>query len=271
MKVRWTFHGSAMVADYDATLAPLVTHFGVRVLHDNVIEDEGIGRRGGMTWIGDGSLEIGEPAGERSPLHEFLRRFGGGMHSVALQVDDAARAREHFAAVGVRVVDEPLPGVLFTHPSDTAGILLEWSAIPQDDDPRWGAPLPPAPASTVDVTHIAFLTAAVRDPVGDAARLAEVLATDVTFTGDAGGGLSAGVSLADGTLALLDLDGAGTDRPRAHGIGLRVPDLDEALAALDARGCPMTRVGARLALAGPPVLPVPIYVTDALLPGDPRS
>jgi catechol 2,3-dioxygenase-like lactoylglutathione lyase family enzyme len=272
VRVRWTFHATAMVSDYEAALAPFVDVFGARVLHDNVVEDEGIGRRGGMTWIGDGAFEIGEPAGDRSPVRDFLDRFGGGMHSVGLQIDDAESAKEHFARMAVRVASEPYAGLLFTHPRDTAGVLLEWNAAPQVDDPRWGAPVPDPAPCIVPVEQLAFLTVAVAEPERDGARLAEVLGTDVTFEApEAPAGIAAGVSLVDCTLALMSLGAAGVDRARAHGIGLRVRDLDDAASALARARCPGERVGEHLLLVSSPALPVPVYLCDELLPGDPRG
>jgi catechol 2,3-dioxygenase-like lactoylglutathione lyase family enzyme len=270
--VRWMFHATAMVRDYDGTLAPLQRLFGFRVLHDNVVEDERIGRRGGMTWVGDGSLEIGEPAGEGSPVAAFVDRFGGGMHSVGLQIDDAEAAKAHFAALGVRVASEPYPGLLFTHPANTAGVLLEWNALPQEDDPRWGAPVPDGPAPVVAVERLAFVTAAVRDARADGRRLAEVLGTTVTFDSHtaARDGFETGVSLVDCTLALLPLDAAGVDRPRAHGLGLQVADLGAAERELATRGVRVARRSEHAWLLDPDALPVPVFLCDRLLPCDPR-
>ena len=73
MDVRWMFHATAMVRDYEAAVAPLTRLFGARVLHDTIEEDPAIGRRGGMMWLGDGSIEVGEPAGPDSPVTRFLR------------------------------------------------------------------------------------------------------------------------------------------------------------------------------------------------------
>ena len=262
MEVRWMFHATAMVRDYDAAMAPLTRLFGARVLHDNVVEDPGIGRRGGMTWLGDGSLEVGEPAGPDSPVTAFLERFGGGMHSVGLQVADAAAAKAHLDSVGVRIVNELAPGLFFTHPADTAGLLLEWNANQQADDPRWGGEVPPGGDPVVGVERLAFVGALVRDPHADAQRLAEVLGLPVTF--DAGGkphrgAIVSAVSLGDCSLALSPLEGSGAPRPRVFSLGLLVHDL----------------AAAESALAGEPeatsALPFPIVLTDGLLPGDPRA
>jgi hypothetical protein len=57
----------------------------------------GIERQGGMTWIADNSIEIGEPLGAASPVWRFLDRFGGGVYSVDVQVDDVDIALERAA------------------------------------------------------------------------------------------------------------------------------------------------------------------------------
>ena len=74
--IRWMFHATAMAASYDDVLDPLRTLFGCRVMHDNEALTPGIERRGGMTWIGDNSIEIGEPLGATPPVRRFLDRFG---------------------------------------------------------------------------------------------------------------------------------------------------------------------------------------------------
>ena len=250
--VRWMFHATAMVRSYDDAMEPLARLFGARVLHDNVVEDEGIGRRGGMTWIGDGSLEVGEPAGPGSPVTAFLERFGGGMHSVGLQVADTGAAKEHLASVGVRIVNEPFPGLFFTHPADTAGLLLEWNEHPQDDDPRWGAPVPDGRDPLIAVERLAFVGAVVDDPRAAAVRLAEIIGLGATPSGSIG----AVVSLGDCALALSRLDGSGSPRPRVWSLGLLVTDLPAAQAVLDAEP--------------PGSLPFPVVLTDRLLDGDPR-
>jgi methylmalonyl-CoA/ethylmalonyl-CoA epimerase len=260
MDVRWMFHATAMVRDYEAAVAPLTRLFGARVLHDTVEEDPAIGRRGGMMWLGDGSIEVGEPAGPDSPVTRFLERFGGGMHSIALQVADAEVAKAHLASVGVRIASEPVPGLFFTHPADTAGILMEWNANAIEDDPRWGADVPAGLDPVVGVQRLAFVGALVRDPHADAKRLADVLDLPVTFDADGAphrGAIVAAVSLRDCSLALSPVDGSGEARPRVHSLGLLVHDLGAAEAALAGEATVS--------------LPFPIVLTDGLLPGDPRG
>src|SRR5262249_59846227 len=136
VSVQWMFHATAMGPSYDAILEPLARLFGCRVLHDNEVPNPGIERRGGMTWIADNSIEIGQPLGETSVVQKFVDRFGGGMHSVAVQVDDLDAALGHAERFGVRVASRIDWGLAFTSPRDTGGLLVEWFSKRQDDDPR---------------------------------------------------------------------------------------------------------------------------------------
>ena len=105
--VRWMFHATAMGPDYDGIFEPLARLFGCRVLHRQQLP-EPVGRDGGMTWIGDNSIEIGAPYGEGSSVATFVERLGGGMHSVAVQVPDVAAtlARLGAARGGGRVAHQ---------------------------------------------------------------------------------------------------------------------------------------------------------------------
>ena len=117
-----------------------------------------------MTWIADNSIEIGEPVGDASPVWRFIERFGGGMHSVAVQVDNVDDALEHAARFGVRVADRPMPAVAFTRPGDTDGLLFEWNHGVQSDDPRSGARVGKTPASVLQPLRYGWVGAVVEDP-----------------------------------------------------------------------------------------------------------
>ncbi|HKA05293.1 MAG TPA: hypothetical protein VKD67_13230, partial [Acidimicrobiales bacterium] len=97
------WHATAMGVDYDALLGPLQQCFGAVVMHDHVSEDPAVGRRGGMVWIGDNSIEIGAPVGSHSPVRGFVEKLGGGMHSIALRIADAAETRDRLAGHGLEV------------------------------------------------------------------------------------------------------------------------------------------------------------------------
>jgi hypothetical protein len=278
------WHSTAMGADYDALLTPLRRLFGAVVMHDLTSEDPAVGRRGGMVWLGDNSVEIGAPVGERSPVRSFVERMGGGMHSLALRLPDIAAVAaldDELASAGIDVAVAIGDDVRFTHPSGTGGLLLEWSARRTDDDPRFGHSLPhDPPACVAPVARYGFVTAAVADPTATAEQLAELFGTEVVRDAPAAapGQIAAAVSLADCLLVLMALPdgpdtwpwGSAPSRPRLHGHGLVVDDLAAALDALGEVGVTAAGEleGAVLLRGGS--LAVPTFLTDRLLDGDPR-
>ena len=280
-QIEGLWHATAMGADYESLLGPLQRLFGAVVMHDHVSDDPAVGRRGGMVWLGDNSIEIGAPVGERSPVRGFVEKLGGGMHSLALRITDARATEDRLAASGVSVAARVGDDVFFTRPADTAGLLFEWSALHTDDDPRWGFALAPCPvAPVVTVRRFGFVTAAVADPVAAAVRIGALLGTEVTRrTPDAGPGeVGAVVSLGDCLLVLFALPlpedpwpfGPRPTRPRFHGQGLVVDDLGDALDALARAGVRSVAALEHAVLLDPAAVPVPTFVCDGLLPEDPR-
>ncbi len=283
-RVRWLFHSTAMVADYDLAVRNLAVLVGLTVLEYSESTEPGIGRRGGMAWAGDNAIEIGQPIGEGAAA-QFVDRFGGGMHSIALQVDNIEATMAHLQQEEVHIAARPRPEMCFSDPRDTGGVFFQWSAFELAVDPRFGAPRPdPPPAARVlaPVTHHAYVGALVDDPRAWADSFATLLGTTVTFErADAPPGHPvAGVSLGDCTLALFPLpgnDGPGLwgrryERPRTHLLALHVQDLDAATAALARAGIAAVRRDADLVVLDPAATGgVQVALTGSLLPGDPRD
>ena len=59
------------------------------------------------------AVELVEPAGEKSPLHNFIAKNGGGLHHVCYEVDQLETQLEQSRAAGCVVVKQPLPAVAF--------------------------------------------------------------------------------------------------------------------------------------------------------------
>jgi catechol 2,3-dioxygenase-like lactoylglutathione lyase family enzyme len=277
------FHATAMVRDYDATVQRLASLIGLRVLEYSEQPDPAIGRRGGMTWIGDGSLELCEPIVEGAQPDRFVQRTGGGMQGIAVWIDDFAATVSHLERHGVPMPVRLPCGFGFSSPRATCGIQFEWSGFTVDEDPRTGAPEPDFEAPPVlDVTHLAFVGAIVDDPIADARRLAELLDSSITFEDPAAapGEPVAGVWVGDCMLALYRIDGEHSrqlwgrvhDRPRISLLGVRVSDLGVADAALRSAGAVVLRRAAGTLVLDPDTTgDVEIAVVDHLLPGDPRT
>jgi catechol 2,3-dioxygenase-like lactoylglutathione lyase family enzyme len=281
-EVRWMFHSTAMVADYERAVASLRRLAGLTVLEYGESTEPGIGRRGGMAWLGDNAIEIGQPIVEGGAA-QFVARHGGGVHSVALQVRDLAATMAHLEALGVRVASRPLPEMCFSDPRDTGGVLLQWSCFALEVDPRFGARVPPPDGDRlVGADRHAFVGALVDEPVALAARLAAALGTFITFEHpDAPPGAPvAGVSLGDCTLALYalapsggaDLWGRAYGRARTHLVALRVDDLEAATRSLSEGNVTVVRANADVVVLDPSAGGgIAVALTRRLLPGDPRS
>lgn len=271
-----------MVSDYDKAVGRLGLLAGLSVLEYSESEVPEVGRRGGMTWIGDNSIELGQPIVEGGGADRFVARTGGGMHSIAVQVTDLDATIAHLDRIGVRVAARPDPHFCFTDPRATHGVFVEWADVEVPEDPRFGPP-PSAPAVTpvLDVTHHGFAGAVVDDPVATAEQFGRLLDTHMTFdhADAAPGEPRIGVSLGDCTLALYDMPGDDSvdlwgrhyDRPRTHLLGLTVADLAATVPVLAANGFGVVRRSDTMIVLDPTSTgDVQIALMEDLLPGDPR-
>ena len=83
-------------------------------------------------------IELIEPYGEDSPIHGFLAKNPrGGQHHLCFEVPDILAARDDMRAKGATVLGtgEPRIGahgvpVIFVHPKDMGGVLIELMQIP---------------------------------------------------------------------------------------------------------------------------------------------
>jgi hypothetical protein len=246
-----------------------------------------VGRRGGMTWIGDGSIEVSQPIVPGHASERFLQRFGPGMHSYAFQVSDLDATIEHLTDAGVKigVKLEAAPGqdFCFTDPRSTGGLLFEWSNFTVDEDPREGAPEPPYTVEPLlDIRTHAFVGAVVPDPIDWAETFGAVFGLVETFRHPTAALSDPVIGLAapDCVLALYRLPGdrsvelwaADHARARCHVLGLGVDDLAEAAQSLGQAGVRILwRNDLSLALDPAATGEVPLVLIEGLLPGDPRT
>ncbi|MDY4032019.1 MAG: methylmalonyl-CoA epimerase [Pyramidobacter sp.] len=83
--------------------------------------------------IRDTEVELLEPTGDDSPVAKFMEKNGGrgGLHHVAIRVENLEAALAELKEKGVRLIDEkPRRGaggamIAFLHPKSTGGVLLE--------------------------------------------------------------------------------------------------------------------------------------------------
>ena len=83
-------------------------------------------------------IELIEPYGDKSPITAFLEKNPkGGQHHVCFEVEDIIAARDEMKAKGATVLGEPRIGahgtpVIFVHPKDMGGVLVELMETPKD-------------------------------------------------------------------------------------------------------------------------------------------
>lgn len=88
--------------------------------------------------VENSQIELIEPLGDDSPVWAFLRKNpAGGQHHICFEVADILVARDAMRARGATILGngEPRMGahgvpVIFVHPKDMGGVLIELMARP---------------------------------------------------------------------------------------------------------------------------------------------
>ena len=112
-----------------------VNGLGLKNVHTEVVEDQKV--RVAMLPVGDSRIELLEPTSDDSPISKFLEKRGGGIHHVAVEVDDIRAALADMKSKETRLIDEePRAGaegclVAFVHPAASNGVLLELVELPK--------------------------------------------------------------------------------------------------------------------------------------------
>jgi methylmalonyl-CoA/ethylmalonyl-CoA epimerase len=82
-------------------------------------------------------IELLEPLGENSPITKFLEKNpAGGQHHICFEVPDIHVAKRELEGKGAKVLGEPRIGahgtlVIFIHPKDMGGVLVELMETPR--------------------------------------------------------------------------------------------------------------------------------------------
>lgn len=81
--------------------------------------------------VGGVFIELLEPTGPDSPISAFIEKKGGGLHHLALAVDDIQGAIKDLQGKNVQMLDsQPRAGahhaqIAFAHPKSFSGVLFE--------------------------------------------------------------------------------------------------------------------------------------------------
>jgi len=127
-------HVGIAVADLDEAIAYYERVFGLRCVHTEVNEAQGV--REAMLAVGpegngSGMIQLLAPLSPDSTIGKFLTKSGPGIQQMAYTVDDIEATSAHLRAEGARLLyDEPRTGtagsrINFVHPKDAGGVLVE--------------------------------------------------------------------------------------------------------------------------------------------------
>ena len=124
-------HVGIAVPDLDDAIRFYAETFGVRSVHEEVNEEQGV--REAMLQVGDGAtrIQLLAPLTPDSTIARFLDRSGPGVQQVAYTVTDIDAVSTTLRERGIRLLyDEPRRGtagsrVNFIHPKDARGVLVE--------------------------------------------------------------------------------------------------------------------------------------------------
>lgn len=122
-------HVAIAVTDLDAAIATYERLTGTPPTHRDRVDSDGV--EAAMFQVGLSRIELLGSTRADSKIANFLSKRGGGLHHVAYAVDDVQESLDHFAGLGVRLLDTcPRRGaagrlVAFLHPSAAQGVLTE--------------------------------------------------------------------------------------------------------------------------------------------------
>jgi methylmalonyl-CoA/ethylmalonyl-CoA epimerase len=124
-------HVGVAVPDLDEAIAFYRDAFGMRVVHEETNEEQGV--REAMVAVGESGscIQLLAPLNDESTIAKFLDRSGPGLQQLAYRVTDVEQVSEILRSRGLRLLyDAPRRGtsdsrINFVHPKDAGGVLVE--------------------------------------------------------------------------------------------------------------------------------------------------
>ena len=137
MKLGPLNHVGVAVPNLDTAVKRYRDIFGVVDISDPIIMKER-GLRVRFVNLPTGQVELIEPMHDKTAVSKFLEKNPeGGQHHICFEVADIHEAAADMAAKNIRVLGEPRMGahgtlVIFLHPKDMGGVLIELMETPQE-------------------------------------------------------------------------------------------------------------------------------------------
>ncbi len=101
---------------------------GYKIEHREIVESQSV--EVAFLSLGNVWLELIQPAGEKTPITNFLKRRGNALHHICLQVGEIRNDSSP-----VKLISEAVKGfgdskIAFAHPRELGGVLLEFVENP---------------------------------------------------------------------------------------------------------------------------------------------
>jgi len=134
-KVKNIHHVAIVVEDIEAALTFWVEALGLELSHLEEIDSQE--SRVAFLPVGDSEIELVQPTGDDSGVARYLKKRGGGMHHICVEVEDLQASLSYLKSKDVQLIhEEPQKredGKLFAfiHPDSTQGVLLELYELPR--------------------------------------------------------------------------------------------------------------------------------------------
>jgi methylmalonyl-CoA/ethylmalonyl-CoA epimerase len=134
-------HIAIVVPDLLAATAKYRDQLGALVSHPRDLPEHGVTVV--FVELDNSKVELMTPFGDNSPVAKFLADHpSGGMHHICFEVPDIASAARTLTEAGARILGDGKPKigahglpVLFLHPKDFDGTLIELEEVKPDLQP----------------------------------------------------------------------------------------------------------------------------------------
>jgi methylmalonyl-CoA/ethylmalonyl-CoA epimerase len=134
-------HVAIAVPDLEKAAAKYRDQLGANVHHPHALPEHGVTVV--FVELENTKIELLTPLGDNSPIAKFLYEHPhGGMHHICFEVPDLASAARTLTETGARVLGDGWPKigahglpVLFVHPKDFDGTLIELEEVKPDLQP----------------------------------------------------------------------------------------------------------------------------------------
>lgn len=123
-------HIAIAVKDLEKSIKQWKNYFRIKDCYQEEIKERGV--KIAQLIIGDGtSIELVSSLEEKSPLSNFIKNKGEGIHHLCFKVSDIDKSVKELRSQGISFVQkEPVAGakgsrIIFIHPKNLNGVLIE--------------------------------------------------------------------------------------------------------------------------------------------------